>query len=127
MQFFTRHSPAARTALVYITVGTLMVVWTGVWWAYLARNPPTREAVYYICAGLSISGVLLLVIGLCLGRIGQSAKGAESPAEVTTTADAVAPAAPVAPVAAVAPPVAAAAATPAPAAGPVTAAPANAS
>ena len=40
MALLSKPSSAARTAVLYITVGALMVVWTGVWYAYLRNYPP---------------------------------------------------------------------------------------
>jgi hypothetical protein len=77
-------SSSARTALMYVTVGALVVVWTGVWYIYLNNNPPETNRPYYLCAGLLISGLTLLGIGLGLGRIGSSARQAEVPVHSVT-------------------------------------------
>src|SRR5206468_1971208 len=68
---------AARTALVYVTLGALLVIWTAVWYFYLNNNPPQTAGPYYWCAGLVASGVTLIGIGLGLGRIGQQARAAD--------------------------------------------------
>jgi hypothetical protein len=70
-------SSAARTALIYVTVGALMVIWTGVWYMYLRNNEPHTQSPYYWCAGLLISGITLIGIGLGLGRLGSSARAAD--------------------------------------------------
>jgi hypothetical protein len=89
----TSHSPATRTAITYITVGALIVIWTVVWFIYLNNNPPSSSSTYYIVGGFMASGVILLMIGLGLGSIGRSARQADTP-----TATIVQTAAPVAPV-----------------------------
>ena len=61
-------SSAARTALVYITVGALLVIWTGVWFVYLRNSAPENAAPYYWCGGLVITGITLIVIGLGISR-----------------------------------------------------------
>jgi hypothetical protein len=103
MPLLSQPSSAARTSLFYITVGALMVVWTGIWFAYLNSNPPESPSVYYWCTGFMVSGVTLLVIGLALGRIGRAARHAElPPPEVTApvaTAEQTGPVNPAAPVA----------------------------
>jgi hypothetical protein len=68
-------------ALAYITIGALMIVWTGVWFAYLYQHqdPPPHPSTYYLCTALMLTGVTLLVIGLGLGRIGRAARKAELP------------------------------------------------
>lgn len=77
MRLFPTTSTAALTALLYITAGALGLAWTGVWFAYLCNNPPVTNIPYYWCAGLAASGLILLLIGLGLGRIGRSARSAE--------------------------------------------------
>src|SRR5207248_3825186 len=76
---FNQSSTAARTSLVYITVGAMTVIWTGVWYVFLYNNPPETQSVYYWCTGFLVSGLALVLIGLALGRIGCSARGADVP------------------------------------------------
>jgi hypothetical protein len=75
MWLFNQASPAARTSLVYITVGAMTVIWTGVWYVYLYNNHPETPSVYYWCAGILVSGLTLVFIGLALGRLDRSARG----------------------------------------------------
>jgi hypothetical protein len=82
MWLFTPASAAARAALIYITVGALIVIWTGVWYVYLHNNPPDTTTAYYWCGGLLVTGMSLLAIGLGLGRIGRAAKHADHPAQI---------------------------------------------
>jgi hypothetical protein len=77
MWLFNQASTAARTSLVYITVGAMTVIWTGVWYVYLYNNPPETHSVYYWCTGFLVSGLTLVLIGLGLGRIGRSAPGTD--------------------------------------------------
>lgn len=79
MAMLTKPSAAAKMALAYITIGSLMIVWTGVWFAWLYRNPSPHQFTYYFCTALMLTGVTLLVIGLALGRIGRAARKAEMP------------------------------------------------
>jgi hypothetical protein len=79
MWLFNQASTAARTSLVYITVGALTVIWTGIWYVYLYNNSPDTNSVYYWCTGFLVSGLTLVLIGLGLGRIGRSARGADLP------------------------------------------------
>jgi hypothetical protein len=86
MAMLSKPSTAAYTSLIYITLGALTVVWTGVWYAWLRAHPPVTDAPYFWCAGFGVTGVTLLVIGLALGRIGRAARHAElPPPEVTRT------------------------------------------
>jgi hypothetical protein len=90
MALSSSTSSAARTSLIYITLGALIVIWTGVWFAYLRNNPPhTVDAaqvppVYYWCGGLGVTGIVLIVIGLTVGHIGRTARAADLPAAVAT-------------------------------------------
>jgi hypothetical protein len=81
MPLSTQPSPAARTALTYITIGALMVVWSGLWFWYLWHNPAETSLVYYLCSGLMLTGITLVVIGLGLGQIGWAARHADLPPE----------------------------------------------
>jgi hypothetical protein len=90
MQFLRPTSSPARTALTYITIGCLMLVWTGVWYMYLVNHPPQNSEVHYWVAGLALTGLILVVLGLAVGQIGRSAKHAETSSQVaapTTAAD----------------------------------------
>ena len=43
---------AAPTALVYITLGAVLTVWSGIWFIYLQNNPPdASQFVYYLARG----------------------------------------------------------------------------
>lgn len=106
-----------RAALAYITVGSLIDVIVACWYVFMVdKNLPFEEnrVTYFVLTTLFLIGLTLLVIGLLLGRIGQSARRAElPPSEVvaaeaavqqsTGLAPAAAPAAPVAPPAPAAP------------------------
>jgi hypothetical protein len=94
MQILKRSSPGARAALIYITVGALLMVWTGIWYVYLNNNPPRTTTVYYICTGLLVTGFILLVIGLAVGRIGQAAREADQLPATVPESTVVAPAPP---------------------------------
>jgi hypothetical protein len=67
-------------AVIYITVGAILAVWTAVWYVYLHyTNAPAGP--YFWCYGLFFTGLTLIVIGLALGRIGRAARHAELPPE----------------------------------------------
>jgi hypothetical protein len=79
MWLYNQASSAARSALIYITVGTLIVIWTGVWYTYMHNNPPESNSAYYWCTGFLITGLALVGIGFGIGSIGQSARQADMP------------------------------------------------
>jgi hypothetical protein len=70
MAIFSKPSSVARTSVIYITVGALTVVWSGIWFWYLRNNYPNTDATFYWCYGFLISGFMLMLIGLTIGRIG---------------------------------------------------------
>jgi hypothetical protein len=81
MAILSTPSGAFPVALVYITVGTLIDVWTIV---ALYFFPPQTAWGNFWTIGFLATGTALLVIGLLLGRIGRAARTAElPPAEVT--------------------------------------------
>ena len=71
-----KQARSATTALIYLTLGTLIDVWTVIYYVYLWRHGGSDTA-YLICHGCFFSGIVLLCIGLALGRIGRYAKQAE--------------------------------------------------
>src|SRR5262245_15966427 len=84
MPLVTKTSPAAQTALLYITAGALVLVWSCVWLAWLLYHSVSGPGSYFVCTGCIMTGVTLLLIGLFTGPIGKASKAAEQPAEVAT-------------------------------------------
>lgn len=90
MALLSKPSSAARTALIYITIGALLTAWTAIFWWYL-HNKPADEVplrTWYICYGALATGIILFVIGLAVGQIGRSARHAELPPPEATPAEA---------------------------------------
>jgi hypothetical protein len=82
----TKPSFTAYTALIYVTVGALIAVWTGLWYWFLTQNPPQTPSTWYWCYGLLATGLTLLIIGLTMGWIVRSARQAELPPKQVTPA-----------------------------------------
>ena len=81
MPILTAPSGAFPISLVYITVGTLIDVWTIV---ALVYYPPETNWGYFWTVGFLVTGLAILIIGLMLGPIGRAARDAElPPTEVT--------------------------------------------
>ncbi len=80
----SKQSTSAKTALIYLTVGALMSVWTVIYYIFQIRQG-TSESVRFWCAGFFFTGLVLFTIGLAIGRIGRAAR----PAEVAPTPDVV--------------------------------------
>jgi hypothetical protein len=79
--WFKESLKASRMALTYVTVGTMTVIWSGVWYVYLLNNPAETQHAYYWCTGFLVTGLALVLIGLGLGWIGRSAQAGDLPAE----------------------------------------------
>jgi hypothetical protein len=90
-----KQATSATMALVYITVGALMVVWTIIYYIYLSRNNASSNTFLW-CYGFFFTGLVLIAIGFAVGRIGRAARQAEVASTPVTPG---VPAAPVAPTA----------------------------
>jgi hypothetical protein len=71
-----KQARSATTALIYLTVGALTVVWTLIAYIWVHYNEGTFNQ-YLMCHGFFLTGLVLMVIGLALGRIGRAARAAE--------------------------------------------------
>jgi len=92
--FLRTQSKSAAGAILYVTVGTLAMIWAGLWYFYFISpnpNPPAWQS--FTCLGIILSGFAVATIGLLFGLIGRGAKAADTTVGVTAQA-------PVAPVAA---------------------------
>jgi hypothetical protein len=70
MSIFNKPSSGASASVIYITVGALTDVWSGIWFWYLRSNYPSTDTAFYWCYGFLFTGLTLIVIGLAIGRIG---------------------------------------------------------
>jgi len=77
MPILTRPAFGPFAALAYVTFGTLLCVWTSVW--YYTRDYELTHSQWFWLAGLFFSGVTFLFLGLVLGRLGRAARQAELP------------------------------------------------
>ena len=72
-------------AIVYITIGAIMDVWSGLWYFYMHRHEPGADGPYFWCYGFFLTGLTLIIIGLALGRIARAARHDEAPPDVRPT------------------------------------------
>lgn len=86
MPILSNPSFAARTAVIYITTGALIDVWSGIWLWYLRNTHSEMHTSWYWCYGFLFTGLTLILIGCAIGRIGRSARNAELPPEEVTGA-----------------------------------------
>jgi hypothetical protein len=83
MPLLSKPSAEAKIALLFVTVGSLIIVWSVVWLLF-QQTHGAQDWEQYTCYGSLGSGLVLLVIGLAVGRIARAARQAElPPAEVT--------------------------------------------
>jgi hypothetical protein len=73
----TKQATSATTSLIYITSGSLISVWMIIYYLYLRSHGGSDTAYLYV-SGFFFSGVVLLLIGLAVGRIGHAARPAET-------------------------------------------------
>jgi hypothetical protein len=88
-----RQASSATTAVLYITAGSLMAVWSTVTYFYLIRHE-ARDFAYLWCYGFFFTGIVLIGIGITLGHIGRAVRDAEvssTPGTTPVTGQAAAP------------------------------------
>lgn len=86
MTLLTRPASTTYASLVYITIGALTVVWSGIWLWYLRDTAPHARATSYFAYGFLFTGVVVLGIGLAVGQIGRAARNAEIPPDSVVAA-----------------------------------------
>lgn len=74
MPTLNKPSSGPGTSLTYITIGAILAIWSSVW--FFGIQPETRLS-QSICAGLFLTGIVFLAIGLGIGRIGRAAQAVE--------------------------------------------------
>ncbi|VTU01884.1 unnamed protein product [Gemmataceae bacterium] len=77
MPILTQPSFGPRTALMYVTGGALIDVWTLVW--YFTRDHEMSRSEQFWVIGLCLTGLTFVILGLLLGPLGRSARQAELP------------------------------------------------
>ncbi len=78
-ELFRNQSRSAAGAIKYVTVGTLLIIWAGLWYYYFLMpvpNAPTWQK--FTCVGTILSGFAIAAIGLLFGLIGRGAKAADT-------------------------------------------------
>jgi len=89
MPILTKPSFAPSTAIIYVTIGALLDVWTAVYYFTFVQPEPINDRgnIMFWVAGFFLTGVTFMIIGLVMGPIGRNARQAEMPpAEVTPRA-----------------------------------------
>jgi hypothetical protein len=111
MPVLSRPAFGPITALAYVTGGTLMCVWTLVW--YFTRDYELTRSQWFWVSGIFLTGLTFVLLGLFLGPLGRAARRSElPPPEMATHEAAIQQTAAANPPAAVMPPAAPGAAMP---------------
>jgi len=85
----SKPSKAAHMAILYVTIGALLMVWSGVWYAWMIHttapdpNQPHNDGYLYLCYAIFFSALTVFIIGFALGRIGRAGRTAEMPPETS--------------------------------------------
>ena len=73
------QSRSATGAILYVTVGTLLMIWSCLTYYYfLMNNPSAPPWQNFLCIGTILSGFAIATIGLLFGIIGRGAKAADT-------------------------------------------------
>jgi hypothetical protein len=67
-----------RTALMYVTGGLLLDVWTAVYYFAFVSGPVSNMTWFWLI-GLFLTGLVFIALGLLLGPLGRAARQAELP------------------------------------------------
>src|SRR5262245_44264153 len=92
MSMLSNPAFGPRLAVLYVTIGALIGVWTGVW--YYAFSQPAAEGggltpnQWFWVTGFFLTGLTLIVIGLLIGPLGQYARKSEMPPPEATPSEA---------------------------------------
>ncbi len=74
----SKQASSSKTALAYLTIGALTVVWTVIYYLKLNRSgTEANDSAYLWTYGFFFTGLVLIGIGLLVGSIGRSAMRAE--------------------------------------------------
>jgi hypothetical protein len=83
MPVLSQPSFAAKTALWYITGGAVLDIFATTYWFFFVRPLPTDDpgmnTTHFWVVSIFLLGLVLMVIGFFLGRIGRAARHAELP------------------------------------------------
>ncbi len=89
LELFRNQSRSAAGAIKYVTIGTLLIIWAGLWYYYFLMpvpNAPTWQK--FTCVGTILSGFAIAAIGLIFGLTGRGAKAADTTVGAASSAPA---------------------------------------
>lgn len=79
LEILRDQSKSAAGAILYVTIGTLLVIWSGLWYYFfLMGEPNAPKEQMFACLGIILSGIAVASIGLLFGLISRGAKAADT-------------------------------------------------
>jgi hypothetical protein len=90
MSILTNPAFGPKVALMYVTSGALICVWTAVYYFAYGRgrmsdgNPGDDNTTWFWVVGFFLTGLVLMILGLVLGPLGRAAREAELPPKEAT-------------------------------------------
>jgi hypothetical protein len=85
-KMFRIPSRSVSSAITYVTVGVLLIIWASLWYFYFISSDPNSSIWQrFFCMGILWSGVAVTAIGLLFGLIGNVAKAADDAVEGSST------------------------------------------
>ena len=94
MSMLTNPAFGPKVALIYVTAGALIDVWTAVYYFAYGRgkmnddNPGDDNTTWFWVAGFFLTGLVLIILGLVLGPLGRAARESELPPKDATREEA---------------------------------------
>jgi hypothetical protein len=93
MSLLTNPAFGPKVALIYVTTGALIDVWTAVYYFAFGRTKihdgdPTVNNTWFWVVGFFLTGLVLIILGLVLGPLGRAAREAELPPKDATRKEA---------------------------------------
>lgn len=85
MSMLSNPAFGPKVALLYVTAGALIDVWTAVYYYAYGRgkmndaNPGDDNTTWFWVVGFFLTGLVLIVLGLVLGPLGRAARESELP------------------------------------------------
>ena len=90
MSLLTNPAFGPKVALIYVTVGALIDVWTAVYYFAYGRgkmndgNTADDNTTWFWVVGFFLTGLVLIILGLVLGKLGRAARESELPPKEAT-------------------------------------------
>lgn len=93
MSMLTNPAFGPKVALIYVTVGAMIDVWTAVYYFAYGRSRMSDgngddNTIWFWVVGFFLTGLVLIILGLVLGPLGRAARESELPPKDATNNEA---------------------------------------